>query len=262
MAEFQTIEIGPVSLNVEVSGEGPAIIFIHGFTTTSGFWRNQVDLLAQDHKVVCFDLRGHGDSAKPHGVPYTIEAFSDDLVQLMDRLGIDEAVLVGLSMGGSIVMRTALDHPDLVKALVLVDTSAAGVGEAIQSSRVLSQIDTLGVETASAEVIEHSFAASTDRSIVDWAKNEVTKAPVHVAKEAIVSLGTFDVRDELEKIGCPTIIIVGEEDKITPVSLSERLNKGIARSKLVIIKGSNHFPMLEQPAAFHEAITEFLASIK
>jgi pimeloyl-ACP methyl ester carboxylesterase len=262
MTEFQTIELGPVSLNVEVSGEGPAIIFIHGFTTTSGFWRNQVDVLAQDHKVVRFDLRGHGDSAKPRGVPYTIEAFSDDLVQLMGRLGIDDAVLVGLSMGGSIVMRTALDHPELVKALVLVDTSAAGVGEAIASSRVLSQIQAVGVETASSDVIEHSFAASADRSVVDWAKQEVTKAPVHVATEAIVSLGTFDVRDDLEKIGCPTIIIVGEEDEITPISLSERLNKGIAGSELVIIRGSNHFPMLEQPAVFNKALMEFLESIK
>ncbi len=262
MADYQTIEIGPVSLNVQVRGEGPSIVFIHGFTTTSGFWRNQVDLLAKHYQVVSFDLRGHGDSSKPEGVSYTIETFSDDLVKLLGKLGIEEAVLVGLSMGGSIVMRTALDHPDVVRALVLVDTSANGVGEAIEASRVLNQIDAVGAEAAAAEVIEHSFAATADREVVEWAKNEVRKAPVHVAKEAIVSLGKFNAREDLGKIDCPTLIIVGEEDEITPVELSERLNKGIAGSRLVIISGSNHFPMLEQPAAFDEALSEFLSSLE
>lgn len=192
---------------------------------------------------------------------YTIENFSDDLVQLMKKLRIEEAVLVGLSMGGSIVMRTALDHPELVRALVLVDTSARGVGEAIEASGVLSQIEAVGVEAASGGVIEHSFAATADPKVVDWAKKEVTKTPAHVAKEAIVSLGTFNAQDDLDRITCPTLIIVGEEDKITPVLLSERLNKGIRGSRLVIIEGSNHFPMLEQPAAFEKAMSDFLTSI-
>ena len=130
-----TVSTNGIEMYYERKGSGEPLLLVPGLLFGAEHWPPQMDVLASDYDVIAVDLRGHGDSAKPRGVPYTIEAFSDDLVQLMGRLGIDDAVLVGLSMGGSIVMRTALDHPEFVKALVLVDTSAAGVGLGTRQSR-------------------------------------------------------------------------------------------------------------------------------
>ncbi|MEH7344749.1 alpha/beta hydrolase [Bacillus sp. JJ1532] len=211
--------------------------------------------------MISFDLRGHGDSEKPEHVDYTIEKFSEDLRKLMESLNITSAVLVGLSMGGAIVQRFALDHPNLVRALILVGTTAYGLGPMVQAKNVINRIDEIGIEEASKEVIRHSFSSTTSQSVVKWAENEVIKTPKHVAKQAIRSLDSFDVRQEIHSLNIPTMIIVGEEDDITPVKESEYLYDNIKGSELYIISKAAHFPMLEQPFEFNSHMLKFLSGL-
>lgn len=257
----RTVRLGPVDLYVDRRGRGPAVIFVHGYTTTSQFWRHQSCAVATDHHAVSVDLRGHGRSSKPVDAAYTIDAFAHDLHDLMGKLGVDEAVLVGLSMGGAIVLRAALEFPDRVRGLVLADTTAHGVGEAVEAVNVLARIRQIGVQAASAEIIEASFAPTAPRDLVDWAKREVSVTPRHVAEEAIVSLGDFDVEARLGEIGCPTLVVVGGEDRITPPALAEVLCNGIADARLVAVPHAAHFPMLEQPVAVTNALRRFLAAL-
>src|SRR5574340_1197071 len=138
-----------VELNVSVDGYGPSLIFVHGYTTTSNFWWHQVPDLAKRYRVVRFDLRGHGESGKPHDIPYTIEGFAQDLFDVMNALAIDSAVIFGLSMGGAVVMQFALDHPERVTGLGLVGTTACGLGPMVQADNVLARIGQIGTEAAS-----------------------------------------------------------------------------------------------------------------
>lgn len=250
-----------VDLNVSVDGDGPPVIFVHGYTTTSNFWWHQIPDLAKRYRTVRFDLRGHGDSGKPDNIPYTIEGFAQDLSNVMDALAIDSAVIFGLSMGGAVVMRFALDHPERVLGLGLIGTTACGLGPMVQSNNVLTRIGEIGTEAASQEVISHSFSKHTDAAIVEWAKREVVKTPQHVAEPAICSLDAFDVRKELHNLHVPTLIVVGAEDQITPVASSQFLHSAIAGSKLHVIPKAAHFPMLERSHTFNQIALEFLQGI-
>ena len=250
-----------VDLNISVDGDGPPLIFIHGYTTTSNFWWHQIPDLAKHYRTVRFDLRGHGDSGKPEDVPYTIEGFTQDVRDVMDTLKIDSAVIFGLSMGGAVLMRFALDYPQRVVGMGLIGTTAHGLGPAVQSANVLARIEQVGAAAASQEVIESSFSRHTDSAIVEWARREVIKTPHHVAVPAICSLDAFDVRSELKNLQKPTLIVVGAEDKITPVASSRLLHHEIAGSELHIVPKAAHFPMLERSHTFNQIALEFLRAI-
>ncbi len=255
------LKINGISLSVHVEGSGSPIVFVHGYTTTSRFWSQQIPALAARYQTVTFDLRGHGESTKQSDLHYNIPAFVEDLYQLLNYLNIGKSVLVGLSMGGTVVQQFALEHPERISGLVLVDTTAHGLGPVVQAENVLARIEAVGTEAASREVIVQSFSRATNRALVAWAETEVIKTPTHVAKEAILSLGTFDARQAIALIRIPTLIIVGAEDKITPPAESELMQQLIPDSQLAIIKGAAHFPMLEQPQAFNEQLFKFLQSI-
>ncbi|MBN9462319.1 MAG: alpha/beta hydrolase [Burkholderiales bacterium] len=255
------IKTSDVELNVSVDGSGPPIVFVHGFTTTSNFWWHQIPDLAKRYRTVRFDLRGHGDSGKPRDIAYTIEGFGDDLRNVMDTLGIGAAAIVGLSMGGAVAMRFALDHPGRVKALGLVGTSASGFGPMVQARNVLARIAEIGIEAASEEVIVHSFDATTDEVIVEWARREVVKTPRYVAEPAIRSLDDFDVQADLPRLRMPTLVVVGENDAITPESSSRLLHNAIPDSELHVVPKAAHFPMLERPHTFNQIALQFLRRI-
>lgn len=245
---------------VQVVGQGPAVVFCHGFTTTGAFWREQIKPLSEGHKVVVINLPGHGPSPRPKERHYTMEAFVADVANVFELLGLQNVVLVGLSMGGTISQQFALKYPHLLKALVLVGATPHGLGPDVNVDNVLRAINEMGVEKSSQVVIERSFGSATSTALLNFAKNEVIQTPDYVAKEAIVSLNAADSRNSLGKIQLPTLIVCGDEDTITPPKESEALAKGIANSRLKIVKQAGHFPMLEKPNEFNQLLMEFIDS--
>ncbi|WP_406625364.1 alpha/beta fold hydrolase [Acidovorax sp. SDU_ACID1] len=257
MTSIETLSIGDTV--VQVSGRGAPLVFVHGFTTTAEFWREQVEPFSASHRVIRINLPGHGVSPRPEGRAYTIEAFADDVLKVYQALDIQDAVLVGLSMGGAIAQQFALTHPNSVRALVLVDTTPHGLGEDVNVDNVLKAIEELGVVAASQNVIDRSFGSATSAQLLAFAKAQVAQTPAFVARQAIVSLNATDSRARLGEIQVPTLILVGNEDIITPPCESEVLAKGIPNSRLEIIADAGHFPMLEQPQAFNRVLADFLA---
>lgn len=248
-------------MKVRVLGDGPALVFCHGFTTTGEFWRTQLAAFSGTHRVVVINLPGHGPSASPANREYTIDAFRDDLARVFQHLSLSKAVLVGLSMGGTIAQRFALKHPEKLAGLVLVGATPHGLGPDVQVENVLSAISELGVAEASKRVIERSFGPDTPPSLVEFAKREVIQTPEHVARQAIASLNESDTRDELALISVPTLVVCGKEDRITPPAQSEELARGIRNAKLVLLDKAGHFPMLEVPEQFNEKLREFLNTL-
>lgn len=256
MPRIETLEIGDTV--VHVSGTGTPLVFVHGFTTTSEFWREQTTAFSSRHRVVRINLPGHGVSPRPTGRPYTIPAFVDDVLKVYSALKIENSILVGLSMGGTVAQNFTLAHPDLVGALALVGATPHGLGADVNVDNVLRAIDELGVITASQRVIDRSFGSLASPELVAFARNEVAQTPAFVAREAIVSLNQSDSRARLGEITSPTLIVVGDEDIITPPQESCLLAEGIPGSRLEIISGAAHFPMLEQPATFNRLLSDFL----
>ena len=260
MIHIQTGTVG--DMRVAISGAGPALIYVHGFTTTSEFWKEQVEPFSRDYLVIRPNLPGHGTSPQPRERKYTIEAFVDDLDDLFRQLNIKTAVLVGLSMGGTIAQLFALRNPKLLRGLVLVGATAHGLGPDVNAKNVIHAIDNVGIAIASQNVIERSFASSAPQTLLEFAKKEVVKTPEFVARDAIKSLNETDLRPKLKAISVPTLVIVGDEDIITPPSESQALAAEIPRAELAIIKHAGHFPMLEQPAAFNQALRQFLERLR
>ncbi|WP_341645622.1 alpha/beta fold hydrolase [Thauera sp. SDU_THAU2] len=246
-------------MRVQVAGAGPAIVFCHGFTTTSEFWRNQVDVFSAERRVVLINLPGHGVSPAPQGRSYSIDAFVQDIEQVFEALDIDQAILVGLSMGGTVAQQFALRNPQRLKALVLVGATPHGLGADVKAENVLAGIRELGVAQASQLVIERSFGSRAPAELIDFGKQEVVQTPEHVAIEAIESLNRADSRARLGEIQVPTLVVCGVEDQITPPSESRQLAAGIPGAELVLVEGAAHFPMLECPEEFNLALGNFIA---
>lgn len=256
MIRIDTWEIGDTV--VHVSGAGTPLVFVHGFTTTAEFWREQIEMFSSRYKVVRINLPGHGLSPRPADRSYTISAFADDVLAVYRSLEIDSAILVGLSMGGTIAQCFTLSHPERVQALVLVGATPHGLGEDVNVDNVLKAIDDLGVVVASQNVIERSFGHAASADLVAFAKKEVSQTPDFVAVEAIASLNASDSRTRLGEIRVPALVVVGNEDIITPPNESAALAEGIPDSRLAVIPDAGHFPMLEQPEMFNLVLDEFL----
>lgn len=265
MPELHPVEVRSVSVGnmvVQVSGEGPALVCVHGFTTTSEFWKEQVAEFSRDHMLIRPNLPGHGVSPHPQDRDYTIGAFARDIEKVFEHFHIDRAVLVGLSMGGTIAQRFTLDNPGLLDGLVLVGATPHGLGPDVNADNVLHAIDKVGITQSSQDVIERSFASVAPRALVEFAKREVVQTPDFVARAAIQSLNAADSRPWLKSIQVPTLVIVGEADIITPPTESEKLTSGIPSAELYIVEQAGHFPMLEQPAVFNSALRGFLSKLR
>lgn len=253
---IETFTIGDTV--VHVSGAGSPLVFVHGFTTTAEFWREQVEAFSSRHRVFRINLPGHGVSPRPEGRSYTISAFTNDILKVFQAFKIDEAILVGLSMGGTVAQSFILAHRERVRALVLVGATPHGLGADVNVDNVLKAIDELGVVKASQNVIDRSFGSTASRELVEFAKKEVAQTPAFVAREAIASLNASDSRDRLRDICVPTLVVVGNEDIITPPAESVILAEGIVGSRLEVIADAGHFPMLERPQAFNHVLESFL----
>jgi pimeloyl-ACP methyl ester carboxylesterase len=256
MTHIQTVTVG--DMRVKVSGAGPALICVHGFTTTSEFWKEQVDTFSRDHLLIRPNLPGHGISPHHRKRHYTIEAFVSDLEGLFDHFRIITAILIGLSMGGTIAQQFALRHPNLLRGLVLVGATPHGLGPDVKVANVIRAIEDVGIAAASQNVIERSFGSAAPHELVEFAKSEIVQTPEFVARAAIKSLNESDSRPLLKTMSVPTLVIVGDEDVITPPSESEALAAGIPGAELALIAQAGHFPMLEQPAAFNQVLQRFI----
>jgi 3-oxoadipate enol-lactonase len=259
MIDIQTIRAG--DMLVRVSGAGAPLVLLHGYTTTAEFWREQVDAFSAGHRVIRPNLPGHGISPSPKERAYTVDAYVADLEQMFEQLALQDAVLVGLSMGGTIAQKFALKNPSRLRALALVDTTSHGFGPDVQASNVFDSIDRLGIAESSRRVARRSFGSAASEALIAWAEREVAQTPEFVARDAVASINAFDSRPELARIGIPTLVMVGAEDAITPPDGARELHSLIPGSTLEVIGHAAHFPMLEQPRAFNRALQHFLDSV-
>jgi pimeloyl-ACP methyl ester carboxylesterase len=260
------VPIGRHQLHCVDEGNGTPIILLHGFPLSSEIWSTAVDRLLDDFRVLAPDLRGHGLSDKPEG-SYSMDTLGDDVIQIADHAGADRFVLGGHSMGGYAALRVADRFPDRLLGLIFVDSRAEADGDEGKAKRIgaINKIRAEGKHAFLNDFLPNLVGPTTksrNPGVLNLIRGIASYVPDHVLASCLKGLMERpDSRDLLLRIRVPALVIVGEEDTLTPPSAAEALADGIADSELLVLPGVGHTPSVEAPAAVAEAIHRFAGRI-
>jgi pimeloyl-ACP methyl ester carboxylesterase len=257
--------VGDTEIAIDDIGSGMPVVYLHAFPLNRTMWEPQVGALVAECRCITIDFRGFGDS--PVAPPFSMDRYADDVIGVLDSLQIEQAVFVGLSMGGYVAFSLWRRHRHRIRALVLADTRAgADTPEGAARRRTLIDVARSQGSTAIANLQIAALMGATTREkrpdIYDAVHRMIAQAPVEGivgALEAMISRP--DSAPTLATINVPTLVVVGEEDTLTPVAEARALHEGIAASRLEILSQAGHLSNLERPAAFNTVVTEFLASL-
>jgi 3-oxoadipate enol-lactonase len=261
-AVIQGIEIG-----YDDAGSGAAVVLLHGYPFNRSMWREQIEALAPRFHMIAPDLRGHGESAVGSG-PATMEAMAHEVVELMDSRTISRAVICGLSMGGYVALAICRMFPLRVRALVLADTRAQADTEEARANREQQAQKALsegmsGIADAMLSKLFSPQTVATHPEILARVRQMMVNTQPEGAAAALRGMAQrADQTEFLSEIVAPTLIIVGNEDAITPVQDAERMHREIRGSRLEVIQGAGHVSNIEQPEAFNKALLKFLHDLE
>jgi len=259
----QRLTVNGVNLAVEVRGDGPAILFVHGYPFDRTIWRDQIDAL-EGYRRIAPDLRGMGESDAPD-LGYGMPTYASDLAALLDTLGVDDVVLCGLSMGGYVIFEFLRQWRSRVRALILIDTRAEADGTEARRARDVAAATAResGAEAVAEAMLPKMVSAATlerDPTTVERIRRIMAATPVAGMVGALSSMrDRHDSTGLLPTLaGLPTLVIVGEEDTVTPPDGARRMAAAIPGARLVVVPAAAHVPPVEQPAETTTAIREFL----
>lgn len=245
---------------------GVPIILIHGFPFSHEMWQPQIEALKNDYRVAAYDVRGHGRSEIGDG-QYTIELFVDDLIGLLDHLRLPKAVLCGLSMGGYVALRAVERNPERIAALVLCDTRSEADGNEAKLKRAaaLKTVKTGGTKAyvkgslpglfAPRSIAEKHPAVATIRRLME------ANTPLGIGGTLLALACRMDTTASLPKIKVPTLLLVGEQDALTPPPAMQPLRTAIPGAEFHAIPDAGHASNLENPAEFNRHLLAFLGRL-
>ncbi|MCZ6891065.1 MAG: alpha/beta hydrolase [Chloroflexi bacterium] len=247
-----TAFVNGVNIYYEEYGSGPAMVLTSGFTGTTKAWSPQIPALSQNHRLILHDLRGHGQSDAPADrALYSWDTTIEDLYQLLNHLGVEKAIVGGLSLGGLVSLNFYLRHPEMTAALILAST-----GPGFRSAESRAQWDegrlklSEALESGGMEAYMKITAFSSDPEAL------ASQDPIGLSNVNI-ALQTNQEMVALEKVKVPTLVIVGQLDTntIPPTNYMHRKIKG---SRMAVIPKANHVANVDQPEDFNRVVLEFL----
>ncbi len=249
--------------NYEIDGDGSPLVFIHGLGFSLRMWNLQVEYFKTLYKVIVYDLRGHGLTDSPNE-PYSIGAFSKDLYELLDTLGVKKTAICGLSLGGRIALRFCIEYPERVYSLVLADAQSEVNRETKERLKNLAKI---AGETGMDEVTSILYSAPLLEGLAKmnpkryhWEKEKTAvMSSVGFANSAIAVAEMEPLTSQLGKIAVPTLAVVGEHDDTPYVEFSEIFAERIQGCERKVIPDAGHISNLEQPDVFNQICHDFLA---
>lgn len=257
------IAAGGITLNCELEGEGVPLVLTHGLGDSLHYWDNVLPALAAHHRVLRWDVRGFGHSDKPPG-PYTPELLAADLAALLDALGIATAHIAGLSMGGVIAQRLALDRPERVRSLVLASTSSEVGPQGMATwQRLADRIEQRGF-TGGSQDASRAFSAgfaAAHPAVVAAAGAQTASNNPHAYAAAARAMSAYNWTAALVDLDVPVLILQGLADQLTPPGGSVKMQRRLRRSRLLFIPDAGHSLSIEQPAVFSAALLGFTAGV-
>ncbi|HEU0304278.1 MAG TPA: alpha/beta fold hydrolase [Gaiellaceae bacterium] len=250
-----------VRIAYELRGAGSPLLLVQGLGYPRWGWEPVVDGLAERFLVCLYDNRGIGESDVPAG-PYTVPQLAGDALAVLDAAGIEQAHVVGTSLGGMVAQELALTYPDRVERLVLVCTTPGvrGVPMPEQTVRLMAEAPSLAPDVALRRFVENALAPGAPAELVD----EITRRrlesppdPAGWAAQAGAAM-SFDALDRLGELSAPTLVLHGTEDAVVDPANADLLAAGIPGARLELFEGCGHLFMWEQPDRFVRVVTGFL----
>jgi pimeloyl-ACP methyl ester carboxylesterase len=262
----QRLMVHGVNLAVEVQGEGPAILFIHGYPLNRTIWRDQVDALEGFRRIVP-DLRGMGQSDAPD-LGYGMAIYAADLAALLDALGVDQVILCGHSMGGYIAFEFLRTWRSRVRGLVLIDTRAEAEspeGRRARDAAAASARDG-GAPAVAETMLPRMLAPVTmiqQPEVVERVRGVMAATPTPGIVGALAAMRDRAASETLLPTlsDVPTLVLVGEADTITPPDEARAMAQAIPGARFATIPDAGHLPSMEQPSATTKILREFLGSL-
>jgi pimeloyl-ACP methyl ester carboxylesterase len=259
--------INDITLAYEDHGSGPAVLLIHGFPLCRLMWRPQIQaLVAAGFRLILPDLRGFGETDAPAG-PYSMEIFADDIIALLDTLGIEQAIIGGMSMGGYVLFNLLERYPQRLAGACFIVTRATADDDDGKARRLQLARD---VQKFGPQVVADAFEQ------VLFSEDSLLKRPKLLAEAygwmtandtAGIAGGLLAMRERkdytalLGRITVPALVIGAEEDKVAPPAIGRAIAEGIPGCALEIIRHGGHMVNLEEPGAFNETLLDFLRRI-
>ncbi len=255
---------GGIEIAYRDEGDGLPVVLLHGFPFSSRMWNRQVATLAPSHRVITPDFRGFGDSG---GAPSSLEQLADDLDALVEHLELPPFVLGGFSMGGYVAFRYLAKHADRVCAVILLDTRAEPDAPEAKQRRYAA-IDRIKSEGPDGFLNDFAKLVLSPKTLETRPEIATQVRQLMESERAATLTGGLQAIAErpdstplASKITQPTLIVVGNDDKATPVDAARKMHEAIGGSTLVIIPDAGHMTNIEQPEQFNMALREFLARV-
>lgn len=250
------------------AGAGWPVVLLHAFPLNADMWRPLLDAVPDGWRFIAPDLRGFGPSrdSSQRLRPATVDHFAEDVDALLDALAIDRAVIGGLSMGGYVTLALFRKSPQRFDGMILADTRSQGdTAEGKEGRRwMLDLVGGKGSSAVADQMLPKLLGSTTRRErpelepLVRAMIERTDPGAIAAAIEAMMDRP--DSTPDLSRIGCQTLIVVGDEDGLTPPADSESLARHVTRSRLVVVPGAGHLSALEAPAPFARAVADFLTS--
>jgi len=254
------LHINDIDLYYEEHGQDQPVLLIHGLGSSSLDWERQTPVFSTQYKVIALDLRGHGQSQKPSG-PYSMSLLASDTAELIKSLGLGPVHLVGISLGGMIAFQLAVDSPELVKSMVIVNASPEMIVRTIKDRwQVFMRnmiVRLFGMRKMGEVLSQRMFPKPEHEDIRQmfverWAKND-PKAYMASMRSII----NWSVADQLENIDIPTCVIAADQDYSSLESKRSYVNR-MPQAELVVIEDSRHATPVEHPEEFNKEVMLFL----
>ncbi len=250
-----------VDLNYYDQGSGDTVIFIHGLGADAASWRGQMVDLSPDYRVIAMDLRGHGQSGYRADEAITIKALADDIINLMTNLDLHQAHFCGLSMGGLIALEIFMRYRSKIKSLILADTAPfyPPPNLLLQRLQLLDSMEMADWGRLVALLTLRREAPAKEREEVAQMFAANRRAPY---RQAMIATFSSNYHWLLPLVNLPTLIMVGEEDQVTPIGLVMHLHMHIKGSVLRVISGAGHLSNLENSAEFNRHLKDHLRAFR
>ncbi len=260
------VNLGEVELAYEVHGQGDPLLLIGGFTMVKEAWTYQVEGLSKRFRVITFDNRGVGQSTVPQE-PFSISDMAKDALGLLDALGVSSANIFGISMGGLIAQSMALEQPQKVKKMALGCTTHGGKEAVAPAPRVMELMAKAADPCLSPEeavrmrvpiLFGDRFLEEEPIRLEQWIAGAVKHAPTaQGAALQMKALSRFNVRERLQEISCPVLVITGSLDRMMDPENSRLLAQRIPGARLYVVQGAGHLFFVERPQEVNQVLMDF-----
>lgn len=259
------VKANGINVNYEVNGKGKNLVLIHGFSGNLNFWYKQVPELSKKYRIITYDVRGSGGTEIQGDC--SLDTLVDDAHELMKAIGVNEAYFLGYSMGGSIAGELAMKYPEMIKALIIANSTIGLFQRSPEANKrrqtnleLLEKGNLLKfAENMTADSLSADFVAKNPAEFEKYKQIKLQNKAENIAS-LMRSLSVQSSTPDVSKLKCPVLIIVGDKDTYMTVEQGEQMHATISGSKLVIFP-AGHASAIESPGEFNRVVLEFLSQV-